>query len=74
MQARSGHGLTGKDEMADLINLRQARKAKARQEAQDKAAQARQRSGQSKSQKARQNALQTQAQSLLNAHKREPKP
>jgi hypothetical protein len=69
MQARHGES-----ELADPINLRQARKAKARQEAQDAAAQARLRFGQSKSQKTRQKTLQTQAQSLLNAHKREPKP
>ncbi len=60
--------------MADLINLRMARKAKARSAAQETAAHARARFGASKADKARQEALRESATTHLNAHKREPKP
>lgn len=60
--------------MAELINLRRARKAKARQEGQNAAEQARLIHGVSKAQKARGKAVQAQADTNLDAHKREPKP
>lgn len=60
--------------MADPINLRQARKAKARQEGQEAAAQARARFGASKAEKARRKAEADQSRAHLDAHKREPNP
>lgn len=60
--------------MAEPINLRRVRKAKARQDAQAEAAQARLSHAISKASKARQKALQDQKHAQLEAHKREPKP
>ncbi|WP_296676693.1 DUF4169 family protein [Novosphingobium sp.] len=57
--------------MADVINLRQVRKAKARMAAADTAAQNRARHGRSKAERASQNAQADRAARLLDGAKRE---
>ena len=58
--------------MADLINLRQARKAKKRSEASDKAAANRAKFGQTKGQKARGTAESERAAKTLDHRKLDP--
>ncbi|MFC0588067.1 DUF4169 family protein [Novosphingobium aquiterrae] len=57
--------------MADVVNLRLARKAKARAEAQDKAAQNRVRHGLSKAERTRQKADAARAAAQLGGARRE---
>lgn len=58
--------------MADIINLRRARKTKAREDKEAVAAENRLKFGQSKSERKLQDALEQKAVRLLDGHKRDP--
>jgi Domain of unknown function (DUF4169) len=60
--------------MADIVNLRQWRKRRARSEAEEKASQNRAKFGQSKTEKTRQEFSKTQANSHLDQHQLDNKP
>lgn len=60
--------------MADVINLRRARKAKAREDAAAKAAENRARFGRTKAQKAQDEDERRRAERKLDGHQRDPEP